>query len=157
MGLASVQSSKARTLILLARLGLGAIFLYAAYTKLRVPWTLFAMSINSYDLLPEPLVIFIARVLPWLELALGVLLIAGWKLRYSAAATSVLLVFFFGIMLRSYFKGLGIDCGCFGVGEALTVKTLARDGALTLVSIGLTVAAFQIHRNSKLEIRNSAA
>jgi uncharacterized membrane protein YphA (DoxX/SURF4 family) len=157
MSPASAQSGKMRMLILLARVGLGVIFLYAAYTKLRVPWAIFAMSINSYELLPEPLVIFIARVLPWLELALGVLLIAGWKLRYAAAATSALLVTFFVIMLRSYFKGLGIDCGCFGVGEALTAKTLARDGALTLLSIGLTVAAFVAHRDSKLEIRNSTA
>jgi uncharacterized membrane protein YphA (DoxX/SURF4 family) len=151
MGLASLQSGKARILILVARLGLGGIFLYAAYTKLLLPWTILAMSINSYDLLPEPLVIFIARGLPWVELALGVLLIAGWKLRYSAAATSVLLILFFGIMLRSYSKGLGIDCGCFGVGEALTVKTLARDGALTAISIGLTVAAFLTARRLPAE------
>jgi uncharacterized membrane protein YphA (DoxX/SURF4 family) len=151
MSLAFLQSGKARILILLTRIGLGAIFLYAAYTKLLLPWTIFAMSINSYQLLPEPLVIFIARGLPWLELALGVLLIAGWKLRYSAAATSVLLVAFFGIMLRSHFKGLGIDCGCFGVGEALTAKTLARDGVLTLLSIGLTVAAFLTARTPPIE------
>lgn len=154
---ARFDSRPARVLMLIGRVGLGVIFLYAAYTKLRLPWAIFAMSINSYQVLPEPLVVFIARVLPWLELALGVLLIIGWKLRYVAAATSALLLGFFVIMLRSYFKGLGIDCGCFGVGEALSVRTLARDGFLVVVSLAITVAAFVKQRNAKSEIRNSAA
>ena len=148
MAPAQFDSRTARVLMLLGRVGLGVIFLYAAYTKLRLPWAIFAMSINSYQILPESLVIFIARVLPWLELALGVLLIVGWKLRYVAAATTALLLGFFVIMVRSYFNGLGIDCGCFGVGEALSVRTLARDGFLVAVSLVLTVAAFFAARRS---------
>ena len=38
---------------LVLRLLLAAVFLYAAYTKLRQPWLLFAMSIDSYHMLPE--------------------------------------------------------------------------------------------------------
>ena len=146
-----LDSAAGRALILLGRVGLGITFLYAAYTKLRLPWAIFAMSINSYQVLPEPMVVFIARVLPWAELALGVLLIAGWKLRYVAAATIALLLGFFVIMLRSHFLGLGIDCGCFGVGEALSARTLARDGFLVAVSVALSVAAFLRQRNSKVE------
>ena len=142
MAPARLDSRPARMLMLLGRVGLGVIFIYAAYTKLRLPWAIFAMSINSYQVLPEPLVVFIARVLPWLELVLGVLLIVGWKLRYVAATTSALLLGFFVIMLRSYFKGLGIDCCCFGVGEALSARTLARDGFLVAVSLAITIAAF---------------
>lgn len=148
MAAAGFDSRAAHVLVLLGRVGLGVVFLYAAYTKLRVPWAIFAMSINSYQVLPEPLVILIARVLPWLELVLGVLLIVGWKLRYVAAATSALLLGFFVIMVRSYFKGLGIDCGCFGVGEALSVRTLARDGFLVAVSLAITVAAFVASRRT---------
>lgn len=148
MAAASLPPGPARALILLTRLALGGVFVYAAYTKLRVPWAIFAMAINSYQLLPESAVIFVARTLPWTELALGVLLIVGWKLRYVAAAASLLLVSFFALMLRSYFKGLGIDCGCFGVGEALSVQTLARDAALVVLSLLLTVAAFLAARQS---------
>jgi uncharacterized membrane protein YphA (DoxX/SURF4 family) len=126
-----------RRLLLILRLVLGAVFLYAAWTKLRQPWLLFAMSIDSYQLLPEWAVLTIARTLPWLELLLGVLLVAGIGLRYVTVATSLLLIFFFGVMLRSYGKGLGIDCGCFGVGEALSAKTLVRDGLLMSASIFL--------------------
>ena len=42
-----------RSLRLVLRLLLAAVFLYAAYTKLRVSWLVFAMSVDSYHLLPE--------------------------------------------------------------------------------------------------------
>ena len=129
-------------LMLLGRIALGGVFVYAAYTKLRHPWMLFAMSVNSYQLLPEWTVTLLARTLPWLELTLGLLLLVGVGLRYVAAAASLLLLGFFGIMLSSYVKGLGIDCGCFGFGEKLGVRTLLRDGLLAALSLALTVGAF---------------
>lgn len=138
-----------RILLLVGRVLLGAVFLYAAYTKLRQPWQIFAMSINSYNLLPEWAVIFVARTLPAFELLLGVLLLLGYQLRYVAAASSALLLFFLAVMVRSYFKGQGIDCGCFGVGEALSVKTLARDALLATVSLALTVAGFVQARRAR--------
>ena len=138
-----------RGLILAGRLLLGAVFVYAAYTKLRQPAMLFALSIDSYRLMPEWAVVAVARTLPWFELALGLLLVSGYRLRYVAAAASALLLLFFGVMLRSHFKGLGIDCGCFGIGEALGWRTLVRDGLLLAVSLALTVAAFLRHRGSR--------
>jgi len=138
-----------RMLILLGRLALGGMFLYAAYTKLRQPWMLFAFSVNSYQLLPEWAVVAVARTVPWLELGLGLLLIAGYGLRYAAAGASALLLLFFGVMLRSYFLGLGIDCGCFGLGEKLGVSTLVRDGFLVLLSVALAVLAFRNPRGTQ--------
>ena len=131
-----------RRVILVLRLVLGAIFIYAAWTKLRVSYLIFAMSIDAYQLLPEWAVLTVARTLPWLELLVGLLLLVGYKVRYVAAAASALLVFFFALMLRSYIKGQGIDCGCFGVGEAISPKTLLRDGSMLLAAVLLTIAAF---------------
>jgi uncharacterized membrane protein YphA (DoxX/SURF4 family) len=122
---------------LVLRLALAAVFVYAAYTKLRQSWLLFALSIDSYQLLPEWGVLALARVLPWLELAVGLLLLGGVWLRYVSIAATLLLALFFGVMVWSYARGAGIDCGCFGVGEALSWKTLARDGALLLASVAL--------------------
>lgn len=133
--------------LLVGRLVLGAVFLYAAYTKLRQPWLVFAMAIDAYQLLPSWAVLLLARAIPWVELVLGVLLLSGFLLRYVAAFASGLLSVFFAVMVRSYVKGLGIDCGCFGVGEALGPATLARDGALVALSIALAVFAFR-QRNS---------
>ncbi len=128
---------------LVLRVVLAGVFLYAAYTKLRQPWLLFAMSIDAYGLLPEWGVLTTARVLPWLELAIGVLLLTGLALRVVSAVAVALLGVFFGIMMLSFGKGMGIDCGCFGVGEALTAKSLIRDGVLLLSAVMLCVMAFR--------------
>jgi uncharacterized membrane protein YphA (DoxX/SURF4 family) len=121
------------------RVLLGAVFIYAAYTKLRQSWLLFALSIDSYQLLPEWAVYVVARTLPALELALGVLLVAGAWLRYLSIVAAAILALFFSVMVVSYFRGAGIDCGCFGVGEALSAKTLVRDGVLLLAAFTLVV------------------
>ena len=139
-------SGVARALVLLGRLALGAMFLYAAYTKLRHPWVLFAMAVNSYQVLPEWGVTLVARALPWIELTLGLLLVAGVGVRYVAAAATAVLLGFFTLMLRAHFKGLGIDCGCFGFGEKLGARTLVRDGLLVALSLVLTVLAFWSRR-----------
>lgn len=123
------------------RLLLGAVFIYAAYTKLRQSWLLFALSIDSYQLLPEWAVFALARALPLLELALGVLLIAGVWLRYLSIVAAAILAAFFSVMVLSYFRGAAIDCGCFGVGEPLSVRTLLRDGVLLAAALALVVLA----------------
>jgi uncharacterized membrane protein YphA (DoxX/SURF4 family) len=130
-----------RWLRLFLRLMLAGVFLYAAWTKLRQPWLMFALSIDAYQLLPEWAVLTTARVLPWLELAIGLLLLIGVWLRYVSTLAAAILGVFFAIMLLSFGKGMGIDCGCFGVGEPLTAKTLARDGLLLGAAITLAVVA----------------
>jgi uncharacterized membrane protein YphA (DoxX/SURF4 family) len=122
---------------------LGAVFMYAAYTKLRQSWLLFALSIDSYQMLPEWGVYAVARTLPWFELALGLLLVAGVWLRYLAIVATTILGLFFTVMLVQYFRGAGIDCGCFGVGEALSAKTLARDGVLLAAAVTLAVLSWR--------------
>ena len=140
-----------RALILAARLGLGAVFLFAAYSKLKLPWISFAATVYAYQLLPDGAVVFVARALPWFELLLGVLLILGIQLRWVAAAASVLLLAFFAVLVRSYVRGMDIDCGCFGPGDRLSWKTLAREGLLVGVSLALTVAAFRTPRSTPQE------
>jgi putative oxidoreductase len=115
---------------LVLRVLIGVVLLYAAYTKLRQSWLLFALSVDSYQILPEWAVLVVARTLPWFELGLGVILISGWQLRQAANAATWLLGIFFAVMVFSYVRGAAIDCGCFGVGEALGWKTLLRDAAL---------------------------
>jgi uncharacterized membrane protein YphA (DoxX/SURF4 family) len=130
-------------LALALRLLLGAVFVYAAYTKLRQSWLLFALSIDSYQLLPQWAVLTLARTLPWMELTLGVLLVAGAWLRYTSIAAGAILALFFTVMVYQYAIGAGIDCGCFGVGEALSWKTLARDGVLLTAAIALVWLAWR--------------
>ena len=132
----------ARAALMAGRLFLGGIFLYAAYTKLRLPWISFAATVQNYELLPDSAVIFVARTLPWFELVLGILLVIGAGMRWVGAAASALLLAFFAIMVRAYALGMDIDCGCFGPGDRLSGMTLLRDGLLLSLSLVLTIAAF---------------
>jgi len=120
------------------RVLLGCVFCYAAYTKLRQPWLVFAMSIDAYRLLPTWAVFAVARTLPWMEIALGVLMLAGIWSKYVAAAATALLVIFWMAMLRAWTGGGGIDCGCFGIGETVSAITLLRDAVLLACSGALT-------------------
>jgi uncharacterized membrane protein YphA (DoxX/SURF4 family) len=139
-----------RALLLLGRVVLGAIFLFAAYTKLYFNggWHLgdyhffFGMAINSYNLLPVWAVELLARVLPWFELALGIFLIIGIGLRSSGLLASALLTVFIAAMTRAYIMGLEIVCGCFGNNEKLGPWTLIRDSSLLVLALAVTLGAF---------------
>jgi len=131
------------------RVLLGLVFVYAAYTKLRTSFLLFAMAIDAYKLLPEAGAVAVARVLPWTELALGIALIAGlWPRLVTSAATGLLAVFF-AVMVRAFRQGQEISCGCFGMGEPISGRTLMRDGALLALSLALTAAAYYAARRPR--------
>lgn len=132
----------ANKIAIVLRILLGVVFIYAAYTKLRESWLVFAMSIDAYQLLPSWAVLTVARTLPWFELVLGLLLVTGKFMRYAAPALTVLLIGFYAAMLRVYHNGAGIDCGCFGVGETVSMITLTRDGILLASSLILTFLTF---------------
>jgi uncharacterized membrane protein YphA (DoxX/SURF4 family) len=150
----SAPSRIGRALLLAGRLMLGAIFIYASYTKLHFDgaWHLrdyhffFAMAINSYNMLPLPAVQWMARILPWFEFALGVLLMVGVGLRWVASITSALLLVFIAAMTRAAMLGLEINCGCFGNNEKLGAATLIRDSSLLLLALAITAGAFLIRR-----------
>ncbi|MBI3894638.1 MAG: DoxX family membrane protein [Acidobacteria bacterium] len=124
------------------RLVLGTLFIYAGYTKLRNPF-LFEMAVDSYRLLPATGVILVARSLPWLEVALGGLLISGWKLRYAAAFTALLLGGFLGAMAVAYAGGVEANCGCFSMEERISPLTLARDSLLFAMALSLAVYSWK--------------
>jgi uncharacterized membrane protein YphA (DoxX/SURF4 family) len=141
-----------RWFVLALRILLGCMWLYAAWTKLRESWRLFAMSVDGYHILPEWSVTLVARGLPWVELAIGVLLIAGLALRYVSLAGAALLTVFFTAMAIAQAHGLTIDCGCFGPGDALSGWTLLRDGTLLAAAIGLVVLCWRSARRVEVPV-----
>jgi uncharacterized membrane protein YphA (DoxX/SURF4 family) len=136
------------------RILLGLVFVYAAYTKLRQSYLLFAMAIDAYKLIPEDAAVAVARVLPWVELGVGIALIAGILLRVTATLATALLAVFFAAMVHAYRpelkEGQQISCGCFGLGEPISGRTLTRDGALLALALALTVAAFWVARRKRV-------
>ena len=104
------------------------------------------MAINSYNMLPMWAVEWLARILPWFELLLGVLLIAGIGLRWTGLTSSALLLVFIGAMTRAYMHGLEIKCGCFGNNEKLGPLTLIRDSSMLILALAVTIGAFLIKK-----------
>ncbi len=146
-----MDSSKDRILkiaVILLRVAMGGIFLYAGYVKLKDPWELFAAGIRDYEMVPNWAADLLAQTLPYFELLIGLLLVVGRFLRLSTVSVSALLVVFFSLMVRAFVQGKEINCGCFGPNELISWKTLVRDGSLLAVSLFLTVMAFRARRTS---------
>src|SRR5215469_207934 len=163
------RQTTAKILLTIGRIALAAIFIFAAYAKLkpqaavswsmgsmRVSLSMFAMQVDSYQLLPPAIVSPAAHFLPPFELFVGLWLLSGIALRYAALVTTLLLTVFFAVMVRSYFLGLEINCGCFGPGERLGPMTLLRDGSLLALAIAVTVGAFLLHRRHTASAPTSA-
>ena len=144
--------TKARAILVL-RLVIGAVFLYAAFTKLRESYLVFAMSIDAYQILPPDAVLGVARTLPWVELAVGLWLAIGYRIVPAAITATLILGTFFGIMAFTFSRGVGIDCGCFGLGEAMSWKTLLRDGSLVAASAALAWLTWQHSHASRVPLK----
>jgi putative oxidoreductase len=120
------------------RLFLGGIFIYAGYTKIENPLQ-FAAAVEAYKLISPDMVIWVVKVLPWLEIVIGGALLLGIMVRYTAAFAGAFLVFFIGVMLVTYLRGIEADCGCFGVGERISPLILSRDTLFILPALFLTI------------------
>lgn len=153
------QSTIGRILLLAGRIVLAAIFIYAAYAKMKPPinmkWSvgsvrvslsMFAMEVDSYQLLPTAGVNFVAHTLPPFELFLGLWLISGIALRYSSVITTLLLAGFFTLLIRAYVLGQEISCGCFGPGERIGPNRLLIESAFFALALVVAIGAFVVHR-----------
>lgn len=129
---------------LLSRLVLGGVFLFAGITKVFDVGGL-AASIRSYELgLPEWFVTLSAHGLPYLEILVGLYLIAGLFTKPSAWATNAMMGVFIVALLQGALRGLEIDCGCFG-GAAATEESglwtaFLRDIGLLALGLHITFA-----------------
>jgi putative oxidoreductase len=90
---------------------LGGLFFYAGMQKLLHPYE-FAEAVMAYQMLPASLVGVVVAVLPWVETAAGLCLVAGLKRRSCLLILSGLLAGFLVVILITMARGLKIDCGC---------------------------------------------
>lgn len=120
----SILSNK--FLLLFIRLFLSFIFIYAGAEKISDPDG-FAISISNYRLLPVWSLNIFAITLPWIELVSGILLLFGIAVRENSSIIfSMLMVFTIAIII-SLFRGLSIDCGCFGKGSQIGLLKLGEN------------------------------
>jgi uncharacterized membrane protein YphA (DoxX/SURF4 family) len=116
------------------RVFLAGVFLYSGYVKIQSPLQ-FASAITGYKLVPDAFIFPLANYFPWLEIALGVLFLIGWKTRYVAIGAAVLLLGFTVLLTVTYLRGIDADCGCFGFGDRISPRTIARDGLILLPAL----------------------
>jgi putative oxidoreductase len=125
-------------LLFVSRIILGVVFIIASIEKIAEP-ELFASSVQAYRMLPVFLINIFALLIPWLELVSGILLLAGLKLRASSAILLLLLGVFVVAILSAMFRGLSIDCGCFGsmVASPVGWNRVLEDVGLMLLCVHL--------------------
>jgi putative oxidoreductase len=129
------MSRAACWLIPALRIGLGALFVYAAWHKILLPGA-FAHEIHNYKILPVPLVNPSAIIVPWLELFCGVALILNRWARGASALVALMMVVFTAAVASTVARGLNIACGCFNTGGSpATWLTVARDAGFALAAI----------------------
>ena len=123
-------------LLFTIRLFLGFVFIYASVTKISDPEG-FAQAIYNYKLLPLFLINILAVILPWIELCAGILLIFGITVKENSAIINGLLLIFIIAIIISLFRGLDINCGCFGTVDGSKVGLIK-----ILENIGLLILGF---------------
>jgi len=123
---------------LIIRMATGLVFLYAGVVK-SIDFEAMLLAVHGYRLVPAFLERPIAYGLPWLEIALGLLLLLGLCTRFAALGTAFLAAVFLVAMGQALARGLAIGCGCFGGGTGgLSWLDLARD--LPLLAAGAYLA-----------------
>ena len=121
-----------------SRLLLGVVFLFFAIAKITNPMQ-FAKEISNYHLMPDMFINFIAIILPWIELCLGFLLIAGAKIRASAVLTGILMFGFIVAIAAAMAQGLNISCGCSGANSPkVGLPKILENSALLILCIYLS-------------------
>jgi uncharacterized membrane protein YphA (DoxX/SURF4 family) len=125
-----------------ARLVLGGVMLVAGALKVAAPETA-AQVVRAYELVPSALVAPVGWGLPFLEIAIGLLLIVGFGARAAAVAAGVFMVVFVVAVSSAWARGLAIDCGCFGgggqvaPGQTKYLQEILRDLGLLVLAVWL--------------------
>jgi hypothetical protein len=157
------RRSLVRILLVFVGIIVGSIFLAAAYGKLKplpgFPWSwrsaklsisMFAIQVESYQILSPAGANWVAHVLPFFEVFLGLWLVSSIGSRFSGLIATLVFVGFMIAISYAYHKGLKIDCGC-GIGPPVEAgpAALLRDGLRFLLpSLLLTIGAFWVRSRS---------
>jgi uncharacterized membrane protein YphA (DoxX/SURF4 family) len=103
-------------LLVVARIVLAFVLIYAGAAKLVSPVESRAAIVAYRLYLPEILLKFGTTALPAFEVVVGLLLLLGIYVRFSALASIALMLVFIVMIAQVWYRGFSIDCGCFGGG-----------------------------------------
>ncbi len=100
-----------------AQICLGATFVYASGNKLYDGSASFLQDLRNFkfSFLQAPWTEIIAYGLPWLELIVGICLVADFCRGGSAYWSLLLSIVFFAAVGSAWWRGIDLRCGCFGI------------------------------------------
>lgn len=110
----SMKSRREYSMVAIS-LALAAVFTYAGIDKIRDPLQ-FADSIAAFSILPAVFINLLAIGLPPFEILSGLAILAPISRRIGALAMVLCSALFFTALLSALFRGLTLNCGCFGTG-----------------------------------------
>jgi hypothetical protein len=90
---------------------------------------------------PTPWASLVARTLPFLEFALGTVLVLQLLPLFSPLGAALMLMAFLGVVLRVFVRGQVMECHCFGAlsREMVSLWTVARLAVLLLLTGAVAV------------------
>jgi uncharacterized membrane protein YphA (DoxX/SURF4 family) len=120
----------------LLRIAVGALFVYSSISKISHPFQ-FLSVIRGYALISENSATFVAAVAPWLEMFLGVCLIANVAVGSALLGIILLALTFCAAQVTVLWRGMLVSCGCFGsdgapIGYMTILRTLGLIGVASL-------------------------
>lgn len=145
-------------LTILLRLVLGGILIYAGYRKI-FDLPAMADAIENYRVLPVAVVNVFGILMPALEIVTGLCLIIGLFYDGALAIATGLFLLFVIVVQAAIFRGLDIECGCFGTsdGSVVGMKTLIRDVLFLLGTVPLWMARLGSTHSEPMPEATSAA
>lgn len=130
---------------------LATLFIYSGILKL-LDLTGFAQSMYSYKILSKEIIPFFAVYVPVFEVCLGISFLFRSFLKPVIACCIVLMIVFQSALSSLIYRGIKIDCGCFGKFATTPEAALLRNFVI-LAILGLLL--FLLYRSVKLQNRKS--
>ena len=123
------------------RLVLAAVWAWVAVARIADP-AASVDAVRAYQLLPDVLERGIGYGLPFVALALALLLLVGLAVRVAAAVSAALFLLLLVGLVAAAARGLRIACGCLGSGGVLpTGQATSYPRDIAIVAVLLVLAA----------------
>jgi len=127
-----------RTAVIAIRLLAGGLFLAAGLSKLGAPLKVLATVYSYQIVIPDWFANTVAYALPWMEILLGLAMLAGLWLPVTAGWVIAMLGAFSVLTAQAWWRGLPIDCGCVDLSTLHpALAALSSPGGATLRNIVL--------------------
>lgn len=94
-------------------------WLYYSVPKLSYSSDALDLAVREYQILPTSLADAFGTVQPFLELALGLVVLAGLGTRFAAVCSALLLLVYIGGIISLGARGIAINCGCGGIASTV--------------------------------------